>query len=151
MWRPEVMENNLSCFKKYQKFSAFLVKNELWKLPFPCISAEVTTELGKFENLKLTTADCWSCRCASKYFGLTWIPWDGRGDGDSECLIFSWLVGRWLSVVENWSSSSILPSTEEGKTCDHVPKRWRMAGCMLVWTWLYASQNTLQKPKTVEA
>ena len=89
------------------------------------------------KKLTLSAAECSNWR---KYFGFTCIPCVGRGD--SEARKGGNLDGCWFTDGENCSCASIFWRTCDGKTVDQVPKRWRIEGCWLGWTCLYASQKT---------
>ena len=90
----------------------------------------------------LTTLVCFNFCCASRYLGFTCMPCDGLGDSDSDWCGFVAMAGRLSSEGENWRSSSMPRSTEEGNTGHHVRKRRCIEAYWLGWTLQYASTNT---------
>lgn len=101
------------------------------------------SQVNSRKKLTPSVVECSNWHLASKYFGLTCMPWVGRGDSEDRKGVDpeDWL----LRAGENCSSASILQRTEEGNTADQVPNRWRIEGRKLGFICLYASQKTLIK------
>lgn len=125
---------NISIFFQWEQYLSVLIRYSGWQEHW------IATSTKKKKRSWLALFGCWSCCLASKYFGFTWMLWDGRLDWESG---FDGAAPD-DPLVDDWkpSSFSITWSEVGENTPFHVPNKCLMLLCMEESTCLYALQNT---------